>query len=294
MNSPIEHKQAIARHYDSQVEYWRDAYVGQREVFASYALVHRRDLVLRLVDEFVGGESPRTADIGCGAGALMIELLERGHQVTGLDISEKMVVSVRRTVDERFPGRGHCVVGDADALPFENGSFDCVVSVGVLSHQTDPRHVVAELGRVVEDNGLVIVTLANVLRLQHLLDPLVAVALISDAIRRIRRSSPGTKRVLRYSARGDAFAVRKYLLGEFKAIFEGSGLVIRETIPCTFGPPTYWRKTVFGIPQSVRLSSIVERMAARRGFGFLKLFANEWIICLEKSEDAAKRGASKT
>ena len=45
---------------------------------------------------------------------------------------------------------------DGERLPFEEGSFDTVVSIQVLEHTPQPRHLVAEMARVLKKDGTLI------------------------------------------------------------------------------------------------------------------------------------------
>lgn len=280
MNSSEAHKPAIARHYDEDVSYWQDVYTAPWDSFGSYEVVHRKDIVLRLVEQRAGGGS-KSADIGCGSGALMLDLLKLGHHVTGLDISEKMVQTARQAAEAQYPGRSVCVVGDVEDLPFEDGSFDCVLCVGVLSHQPDPGRMIAELSRVVGDDGCVIVTVVNLVTLHHILDPHTFVTVGSRLRHRLLRSGRGGGPGIRQSVRG-SFKLRRYHYRELERIFDGSGLAMRAIHPCTFGPLRFWGREILPRPASVRLSRRLEALAVRRGFGWLRLLANSWVIRLEK------------
>ena len=80
----------------------------------------------------------RTLDVGCGEG--WIEALN--PEVVGLDFS---AVALERA---RENGAVHLVQGSAMDLPFEDGSFDLVVSLGCLEHFSDPVRALSEMGRV--------------------------------------------------------------------------------------------------------------------------------------------------
>ncbi len=77
-------------------------------------------------------------DLGCGTGFVSQHLGE--CSVVGLDISEEMVKAYK----ERF---GTGVVGNAEELPFKDGSFDFVLSNFSL-HWTNWRRSIAEALRV--------------------------------------------------------------------------------------------------------------------------------------------------
>jgi ubiquinone/menaquinone biosynthesis C-methylase UbiE len=84
----------------------------------------------------------RTLDVACGTGWLTVHL--RG-EVVGLDASDSMLEIAR----ERVPA-GEFVVGDALALPFEDGSFDRVLTGHFYGHLEEPDRVrfLAEARRV--------------------------------------------------------------------------------------------------------------------------------------------------
>jgi ubiquinone/menaquinone biosynthesis C-methylase UbiE len=95
-------------------------------------------------------------DVGTGPGVLLVELARRRPdlRLTGVDLSDDMIVAARRNV-EPFGDRVSARVADVTALPFGNGSFDLIVSSLSLHHWDDPRGAVAELARVLRPGGRV-------------------------------------------------------------------------------------------------------------------------------------------
>lgn len=90
-------------------------------------------------------------DVGCGAGALMVELARRGCLVQGVEIDPARVEECR--------GKGLDVKeGRAETLPLADRSMDVVVCSVVVPY-TDERRAVAEWARVVKPGGRVNVTL---------------------------------------------------------------------------------------------------------------------------------------
>ena len=90
--------------------------------------VNPEDVVFEAVRE----SSPqRFLDVGCGMGELAERVQrELGAEVVAVDISPRMVELTRaRGVDAQ--------VADVQALPFEDGSFDCVAANWVLYHVPD-------------------------------------------------------------------------------------------------------------------------------------------------------------
>jgi SAM-dependent methyltransferase len=91
------------------------------------------------------GEARDVLDLGVGTGRELPYLLDAGHRVVGVDLSERMIALCSQ---RSRPIR--CVAADFWAgLPFEDRSFDAVVALfGTLAHAPDPE-AHARLGREV-------------------------------------------------------------------------------------------------------------------------------------------------
>ena len=111
----------------------------------------------RLLFELLGSVAGKTLlDVGCGDGALAAELARRGALVTGLDADPVMIVAARqRAESEAAPLR--LVEGRAEALPFEDNSFDCTLSVTTLCFVQEARRAVAEMARVLKPGGRLVI-----------------------------------------------------------------------------------------------------------------------------------------
>ena len=98
----------------------------------------------------------RVLDLGCGTGRQALWLAAEGAQVTGVDFSAGMLEEARRK-----PGaeRVLFVVHDLhQPLPFEDASFDRVVSGLVLEHLRDPGAFFREARRVLGPGGRAVVS----------------------------------------------------------------------------------------------------------------------------------------
>jgi SAM-dependent methyltransferase len=85
----------------------------------------------------------RVLDVACGTGALVGAAAARGADPVGVDVSPDMVAFARA----RYPSL-RFEVADAEALPFEDGSFEVAVAAFLLHHVAEPERVVRELARV--------------------------------------------------------------------------------------------------------------------------------------------------
>ncbi len=87
-------------------------------------------------------------DVACGPGFVAAAAADRGAVVRGLDFSAAMLDVARR----RFPGLS-LDQGDAEALPYTDGSFDAVVSNFGIHHAPNPVAALAEARRVLRPGG---------------------------------------------------------------------------------------------------------------------------------------------
>jgi SAM-dependent methyltransferase len=99
-------------------------------------------------------EASRWLDVGCGNGAFTEELVAccAPGAVVGIDPSEDQISYARKRAASKT---AEFQVGDAQALPFDNGSFDAAVMALVISFIPDAAKAVAEMARVVRAGGLV-------------------------------------------------------------------------------------------------------------------------------------------
>ena len=121
---------------------------------ACYAL--RRDVLdAALAAQRFDPRGRRVLDVGCGTGFFTSYYVERGAQVTGLDIAPTSIA----TLSERFPA-ARFVLADVGEQPVE-GRFDLVNAFDVLYHIVDDARwarAVGHLAAAVEPGGLLLVT----------------------------------------------------------------------------------------------------------------------------------------
>ncbi len=111
-----------------------------------------------MVSQIEMGVDLRVLDVGCGTGYTTSGILGRGDvcEVVGLDMNP---VQLNRAVKNLHSKKATLSIsrGDAENLPFIDGSFDAVISVGAIEYFPDPEKVLKELARVANPNGKVIV-----------------------------------------------------------------------------------------------------------------------------------------
>ena len=93
-------------------------------------------------------------DVACGTGNLAIPAARAGARVAGIDIAPNLIAEAR--VEARTAGCAIAFeVGDAEALPYDDGQFDTSVTMFGAMFAYRPERAAAELLRVTRPGGRV-------------------------------------------------------------------------------------------------------------------------------------------
>lgn len=128
-----------------------EGYYRYRESTRDFSI--EAGLVLRMLEAAPGA---RVLEVGCGGGALLAFMRERGLDPTGSDLLGEAV----RLAREAAPG---CEVLEADAaaLPFPDASYDRLVSHHLVEHLADAGSALAEWRRVLAPGGVMVICTPN-------------------------------------------------------------------------------------------------------------------------------------
>ncbi|MGH7195549.1 MAG: class I SAM-dependent methyltransferase [Candidatus Saccharimonadales bacterium] len=139
------------------LKYWQGRdYENQAEIMA----------IKRLLD---GQKFCHAADIGGGYGRLCILLLNYARRVSLVEPSQQQL-DIAREFLEGYKEIDRLLM-QADDLKFKDGSIDLVTMIRVMHHLPDPAPEFAEIQRVLSDDGVAIIEVANYMhgvnRLKH-------------------------------------------------------------------------------------------------------------------------------
>jgi SAM-dependent methyltransferase len=99
----------------------------------------------------------RALDVGCGVAQVVGRLSAAGVEAYGVDVSEPNIERARK-VSPR------CQLYNGKHLPFADNFFASVGAINVLEHVEEPEAFIAELVRVTEPGGRIVISSPNFLR----------------------------------------------------------------------------------------------------------------------------------
>lgn len=126
---------------------------ARRSVAKYYAISERskQDYFERIIGD--GAEGLRILELGCGAGAYALPLAKAGARLDVIDISPRSIeVAQAKAEAQGVLDNITFHVMNAEALTFEDQSFDVVCGLGIL-HHLDLDVAIPELRRVLRPGG---------------------------------------------------------------------------------------------------------------------------------------------
>ena len=111
------------------------------------------------------GAGTSVIDVGCGAGRHSFEAYRRGADVVAFDQSvedlndvDAILQAMAEQGEAPAGAKAEAVKGDALDLPYEDGTFDCVIASEILEHVPADDSAIDELVRVLKPGGRLAVT----------------------------------------------------------------------------------------------------------------------------------------
>lgn len=131
-------------------KYWdRDTDVSNSDVTTP----ERERRLLEILSQYLKtGES--VLDLGCGGGVFTKAMYVAGYSVTGMDISEKAVNLARK----QFPECKFQTLNSNGTIPSPDEAFAAVWCTEVIEHVLDVVLFLSEINRVLEPDGILVLT----------------------------------------------------------------------------------------------------------------------------------------
>lgn len=241
-------------YYDDRSAYWDSVYKTAGGDLSIYA-VHfkqRRERILKIADALGLARDSNALDAGCGPGAYLTPLLEKGFRVSAVDQSAGMVEKARENFSEHYADRVRLTVSSLESLPFANEEFDLALNVAVLMYVSGDAHAIAEIYRVLKPGGTLIITVDNKRDLADMLD-------LPMRLRRLwRRWKPMAKNAIELEDRPATLKPRNYSPNELKHLLRSAGFVIDEEESIGFAPFLLNGKRIFSDAVDLRLDRLLQ------------------------------------
>lgn len=153
------------RLHDKVVSYWNQAACGtevarhqkfSQEYFA--AIENYRYTIepeIFSFAQFPRFHGKKVLEVGVGAGTDFLQWVRSGAQAYGVDATHEAIEHTRKRLALYELPTSYLEVADAQALPFEDNSFDVVYSWGVIHHAPDTKQCLHEIIRVAKPGGVI-------------------------------------------------------------------------------------------------------------------------------------------
>lgn len=120
-----------------------------------------------IAEQFAAPAGATVLDAGCGSCAKSKNLVDRGFQVVGSDLSESALVLAREALQgTRYAESIRLEQQNLLKLTFADGSFKYAVCWGVLMHVPEVDKAIAELSRIMAPGGKLAISEGNMRSLQ--------------------------------------------------------------------------------------------------------------------------------
>lgn len=138
-----------------QKELIRARFTRTVDAFGDYAVTYRAQFADLLAQMVSAGSNDRVVDLACGPGTLALQFARRVRWVYGVDLTPAMLARARGTAQTEGLRNLAFSLGDAQSLPFADGSLDISVTSYSLHHIPNPERTIHEMARVVKRGGRV-------------------------------------------------------------------------------------------------------------------------------------------
>ena len=250
--------------FDSD-KYSSERYPDEPKTCEQLSYITRKGHVLRMLDR-IPNPKGKILDIGRGPGIYTRDLLLRGWEVWGIDISPKMLERAKESIMNLPEApRAHFSTGQMEELQFEPSFFDAVLCIGVLPYVGSLEKAVSEVFRVLKPGGYVLFQISNKMA------PIRMEGALKRRVKSLLKRKADEEDRLR-----DRFRITHHNPIQFDRLCRGSGFQLREFRFFDFRVPVI---STLSPGLAMTLARCLEALGASRYFG---LFGSGYLALCEK------------
>ncbi|WP_207423889.1 class I SAM-dependent methyltransferase [Desertivirga brevis] len=133
----------------------KEQFAKQAKAYTALS-AHTQDLI-RLFNMAEPTVTDRVLDVACGSGIVGLAFAAYVEGVTGIDLTPEMLDEAKRLQKSKGLNNVEFIQGDVNSLPFEDDTFEIVISRFSFHHLNIPKKVLSEMVRVCKPGGLILV-----------------------------------------------------------------------------------------------------------------------------------------
>ena len=111
--------------------------------------------------QFTRFHGKKMLEVGVGAGTDFVQWVRAGAKAHGVDLTEEAIENTKRRLELAGLHAAELRVADAEALPYDDNSFDLVYSWGVIHHSPNTEQCLREIVRVAKPGGTIKIMIYN-------------------------------------------------------------------------------------------------------------------------------------
>lgn len=135
----------------------KEEFARQADSMSTFPVFTSSDILDRIKSAACPTSNSRVLDLGCGPGIVTEAFANDAGEVVAFDLTPEMI----RNALTRCKGAGqtnvHFVIGHAERLPFQDASFDVVITRLTFHHFSNPKVVISEMSRMIRSDGRLVI-----------------------------------------------------------------------------------------------------------------------------------------
>jgi glycosyltransferase involved in cell wall biosynthesis/ubiquinone/menaquinone biosynthesis C-methylase UbiE len=148
----------VQQHFDYYSDTWADFYHQKNLTISHIDLQQRLACCCKILKNIPPSSNVKNLlDMGCGSGSSFDEIKNTGNwNIHGIDISPEMVKKAQNVLPDI-----KVLEANATNIPFQNNTFDTVITLGVLEYIKNYTVALSETARILKNDGVLIISIPN-------------------------------------------------------------------------------------------------------------------------------------